>query len=126
MKVPEKNRLEWAVFFASLVIIGAVIGTLVVFEVSRPDTPPDLQVRTSAVRQSGNGYAVGVLVDNRGGRAAASVHVEVVLGDGSGGERSELTLPYVPHGSTRSGEVMFTHAPRPGVMRARVLGYEIP
>jgi uncharacterized protein (TIGR02588 family) len=126
MKVPEKNRLEWAVFFTSLVIIGAVIGTLVAFEISRPDTPPELHARTSGVRQSGGGYAVGVVVENRGGRAAASVHVEVVAGEGNDEERSELTLPYVPHGSTRSGEVMFTRAPGAGGLRARVLGYEIP
>ena len=127
MKVPEKNQLEWAVFIASAVLIAVVVGALVVFELTRPDTPPDLRVRTTETRASGHGFAVGVEVENRGGETASNVTVEVELAiQGTRGERSELHLPFVPHGAVRTGDVVFTVDPAAGSLRARVLGYERP
>ena len=127
MKAPEKNQLEWAVFMASTVLIAGVIGALVVFEVTRPDTPPDLRIRTTETRASGDGFAVGVEVENRGGETASNVAVEVELAiPGTRGERSELHLPFVPHGAVRTGDVIFTADPATGTLRARVLGYERP
>lgn len=125
MNLPEKNPLEWAVFAASVALIGAMIGTLIQFERRRPDTPPELFVRTTAARPSGDGFAVGVLVENRGGETAENAVIEVEMtGGGATPERSQLHLAFVPHGSVRSGDVIFSRDPAAGTLRARVLGYE--
>jgi uncharacterized protein (TIGR02588 family) len=126
MKAPRKNALEWAVFFVSLVLIGAVVAALVMFEVQRTDTPPALHVSVDGGRRAGDGYAVRVVVENRGGRTAANVSVEVAIEGSANAERGELVLPFVPHGARRNGEVMFTREPPAGALRARILGYEIP
>jgi uncharacterized protein (TIGR02588 family) len=127
MNVPEKNRLEWVVFAASAALIAVVLGALVVFEVRRPETPPELHVRTTDTRAMGAAYAVGVEVENRGGETAANTVVEVELtGAGGSAERGELHLPFVPHGAVRNGEVVFATNPATGTLRARVLGYERP
>lgn len=124
MKVPEKNRLEWIVFAASLTVIAAVIGSLVLFEITRPDTPPELHVRVTGSRAAGDGFAVTVEVENRGGKTASDVMVEVeMLHSGAGRERRELHLPFVPRGGVRSGEVVFTKDPTTATLRASVLSY---
>ena len=126
MKAPRKNALEWTVFFVSLVVIGAVVAALVMFELQRTDAPPELLVSVDGGRRAGDGYAVRVVVENRGGRTAANVSVEVVVDGSADGQRGELVLPFVPHGGTRHGEVMFTSEPAAGALRARIRGYEIP
>ena len=127
MKVPEKNRLEWMVFAASALVITIVLGTLVVFEVRRPETPPELHVRTTETRAMTAGFVVGVEVENRGGETAANAVIELELtGAGGPAERVELHLPFVPHGAVRTGEVIFRANPADGTVRARVLGYERP
>ena len=127
MKVPAKNRVEWIVFGASLTLIAVVVGTLVVYEITRPGTPPELHVRTMGTRAAGGGFAVGVEVENRGGETAANAVIEVEMSAAGGRrERAELQLPFVPHGATRRGEVMFTGDPSGASLRARVLGYERP
>ena len=110
MKLPDKNRLEWVVFAVSAVLIAAVLGTLVRFEASRPDTPPELSVRVTGARASGDGYAVTVEVENRGGEAATGVGIEVEL-RGAVPERGQLELPVVPHAAIRTGEVMASSSP---------------
>lgn len=126
MKAPQKNWLEWTVFAISTAVLVALVVTLVRFEVTRPDTPPELRVHTLEPRQAGRTFVVPVRVVNAGGEAAASVHVEVTLAGGAGAERRELVLPYVPSEAARNGEVVFERDPRSGTLSARVLGYEIP
>lgn len=127
MKAPDKNRLEWTVFAASLALIVLVLGALIQFEITRPDTPPELHARTVGTRASGNGYAVVVDVENRGGATALNAVIEVELSrPGARPERSEVHLPFVPHGSVRTGEAVFTTDPSTGTLRARVVGYERP
>jgi uncharacterized protein (TIGR02588 family) len=127
MKIPGKNRLEWIVFGASALLIAVVLGALVVFEIRRPETPPELRVRTTEARALPSGFAVGVEVENRGGEAAANAVIEVELtGSGGPAERGELHLAFVPHGAMRTGEVIFRTNPAGGTLHARVLGYERP
>jgi len=127
MKLPEKNRVEWTVFAASLALITVLVGILVRHEFARPATPPELHARATATRAAGQGFAVGVEVENRGGETAASVVIEVeMIATGGSPERGELQIAFVPHGATRKGEVMFTRDPSGATLRARVLGYERP
>ena len=125
MTLPEKNTLEWTVFGVSALLIAAIIGGLLYGEVSRPDGPPDLRVRTGPIRQTSFGFAVPVDVENRGGKAAANVEVEVAAGEGQDAPTGTLTLTFVPASAVRTGEVVFTT--RPGATpTARIIGYALP
>jgi uncharacterized protein (TIGR02588 family) len=127
MKAPAKNNLEWAVFAASALLIAVVLGTLVYFELTRPETPPELVVRTLGARVTASGFVVRVEVKNQGGEAAANARIAVELtGPGVPSEHGEITFAMVPRGSVRSGEVIFTRDPAAGTLRARVMGYERP
>jgi uncharacterized protein (TIGR02588 family) len=126
VKVPEKNWLEWMVFWAGLALVGGVAGYLAYAATTTGRTPPRLTIAIGEPRRTAEGFAVPVTVANAGDTTAHSVTVEVRSGDGGEGERAEVTLAFVPHGSERRGWVTFERAPDASRLRARVLGYEEP
>lgn len=123
----EKNRLEWAVFGLGLVLVLGTVGFLVWDAAAGGDAPPDLSVTLGAPEPRGQGWAVPVVVRNRGEETAEGAHVEVVLElpDGTR-EEAELALAFVPRGSERQGWVQFLHPPASGRLTGRVTGYETP
>ena len=126
MRRPRKNWLEWAVFWLGLALVCAVGAYLVTAALVGGNRPPQLSVSIGAIEEVPAGFAVGVQVRNSGDRTAESVVVEVLSGEGADPERGELTLPFVPQGSTRRGRVTFTRRPDAGTLRVRVLGYLEP
>jgi uncharacterized protein (TIGR02588 family) len=120
---PEKNWLEWVVFWAGLALLGGLAGYLVYASAVAGETPPRLAVAIGAPERLATGYAVPVSVTNEGDTTAQSVTIEVESGTG---ERGEVTLAFVPHGSSRRGWVTFDRQPDPARLRARVVGYEEP
>jgi uncharacterized protein (TIGR02588 family) len=126
MTLPRKNALEWAVFAVSAVVIAALLATLAYHETTRPDSPPDLRVEAVGDRATAGGHAVTLQVRNLGGTTAATVTIEAVLAGRGTNERGQVVLPFVPAGSTRTGEVLFSRKPEPGELTVRVSGYERP
>jgi uncharacterized protein (TIGR02588 family) len=126
MKRPRKNPLEWLVFAVSLVVIGGIVVLLVAAGRSTADQPARLDVFLGEPRPEAAGFSVPVVVENRGGKAAAGVRVEVVLEAGGVSERAGFELPFSPAGSLRRGEVVLAANPRDGRIEARVVGFELP
>jgi uncharacterized protein (TIGR02588 family) len=126
MNMPRKNALEWTVFAMSAAVIAAILATLAYHEVARPDSPPDLRVDVLATREAAAGVAVTLRVENRGGTTAATVAIEAVFSAAGTTERGQVVIPYVPAGSSRTGEVLFSRKPGPDQLRVRVTGYELP
>ncbi|MGH9308618.1 MAG: hypothetical protein ACRD1U_04545 [Vicinamibacterales bacterium] len=126
MTKPRKNWLEWAVFWTGLVLVGAVAAYLVYAAAVGGNRPPQLAVHIGAIEEVPGGFAVAVEVRNSGDVTAEAVVVEVRSNEGADHERGEVTLAFVPHGSTRRGWVTFPQRPDAGTLRARVLGYEEP
>jgi uncharacterized protein (TIGR02588 family) len=124
VKTPEKNWLEWTVFWSSLALVLGVVSYLVHAAATTAGTPPQLVVELGAPERVPAGYAVPVSVSNRGDRTAANVRLAVAL-EGSG-ERGELQLDFVPQRSSRKGWVTFREFPAAGRLRASILGYESP
>ena len=79
MTRPHKNWLEWLVFAMSLVVIAGFIGVLVYAAFMTKDAPASLRVFLGEPRKEQSHFIVPVLVQNRGGAAAAAVRIEVVL-----------------------------------------------
>ncbi len=126
MKKPQKNWLEWTVFWAGTALLAIVAGYLTYAAVTTGKGPPRLAVSIGAVEEAPGGFAVPVTVANTGDTTAESVGIEVRHGNGADDERGELTFAFVPQGSTRRGWITFQRRPDPLRLRARVLGYEQP
>ena len=126
MTRPHKNWLEWLVFAMSLVVIAGFIGVLAYAAFMTKDAPASLRVFLGEPRKEQSHFIVPVLVQNRGGAAAAAVRIEVVLDSGSTVERSGFELSYAPGGSSRHGEVSFSSDPREGRLNGRAIGFELP
>jgi uncharacterized protein (TIGR02588 family) len=123
---PRKNVLEWLVFAASLLVIGTVVGFLAYEGLTMGREPARLQVLLGEPRQEETLFVVPVVVENKGGKAAAGVRVEVLLEAPGGTERVTFDLPHAPAGSMRRGQAAFRSDPREGRMSGRAVGFELP
>ncbi|HYK02966.1 MAG TPA: hypothetical protein VE974_14495 [Thermoanaerobaculia bacterium] len=123
----RKNMLEWVVFGVSVVAIAAVVAALLTGRHASGETPPRLEVRTGAPVAIAGSYRVPVTVENSGDRTAEGAHIEVALTSGEEiVERGELTIAFVPRGSTRNGWVTFRNDPRRFTIVARATGFNEP
>ena len=122
----KKNKLEWAVFAASLALIGAVAAILVHQYVTGGHSPPSITITSGDAVETNGRFALPLEVRNGGDATAEDVTVEVTLSWGEGQERGEATLPYVPYRSHRRVWVTFSRNPRQGQVSSRVVGYREP
>jgi uncharacterized protein (TIGR02588 family) len=122
VKKPDKNWLEWTVFWSSLALVLAVVAYLVYAATTQGDRPPRLSVTLGAAVPVPGGFGVPVSVSNSGDNTAENVRVEVSL-EGHD-ERGHLVLAFVPQQATRRGWVTFRARPDPARLRASILGYE--
>jgi uncharacterized protein (TIGR02588 family) len=122
----KKNHLEWTVFGISLALILSVAGLLVYQEMTGGDSPASLVARAGEARDTPDGYVVPVDVRNEGDTTAEEVQLEATLTWRDGVERGEAVLPLVPYRSDRRVWIAFSHDPRDGEIKVRVLGYREP
>ena len=122
----KKNNLEWTVFGISLALILSVAGLLVYQEITGGDSPASLVARAGEARDTADGYVVPVDVRNEGDTTAEEVQLEATLTWDDGVERGEAVLPLVPYRSDRRVWIAFSHDPRDGEIKVRVLGYREP
>lgn len=123
----RKNRLEWSVFAAALLIVVGCIALLVIQMIRSGDRPASLVISTGAATQEGTGYRVPVRVQNAGDHTAAGVQLRVVLEErGREVGHAELTIPFVPPQSSREGAVVFQRDPACCAIVVRALAFETP
>jgi uncharacterized protein (TIGR02588 family) len=122
----KKNTLEWTVFGISLALILVVAGLLLYQEVTAGDTPASLVARAGEARETAGGYVVPVEIRNEGDASAEDVQLEATLTWAGGAEKAEAVLPLIPYRSQRRAWIGFTHDPRGGEVKVRVLGYREP
>jgi len=127
MKKIKKNRLEWIVFAAGLMLVACTLAYLIYAGVSMGTEPPSLEVRLGTPEKRQFNFIVPVAVMNHGDETAQGVRIEVVMEGGSGETtRSEIDFPFVPRRAIREGWVTFQDDPRSAQLKGRVLGYEKP
>ena len=122
----KKNKLEWAVFAASLALIGAVAAILVHQYVTGSHSPPSITITSGDAIETNGRFALPLEVRNGGDTTAEDVILEVTLSWAGGQERGEATLPYVPYRSHRRVWVTFSRDPRNGQLSSRIVGYREP
>lgn len=127
MNIPQKNWLEWTVFFIGLGLVGATLGYLVYDALTLGDAPPAFEIRLGLPERRAQNFVIPVSIINRGDEAAAAVRVEVTLErDGEEQIRAEFEIDLAPRHATRLGWVAFPVDPNRGRLRAQVLGYRKP
>ena len=128
MNTPNKNPLEWVVFFISLLLLCGVLGYLVYDALTIGSQPPTIELELGEVTVHGEQYMLPVTIRNVGDRTAEDVIVEVVLlSDTEELEAAELTAAFVARDSTASGWAAFTIDPGTATsIEARVLGFQQP
>lgn len=124
----QKNLLEWAVFWVSLLLVMTILGYLSYqVYVYTPSSPVIwVEVQPEPTTKQPNRYHV--LVHNDGAITAEAVKVEVVLQeDGEEVEKVELEMMWVPQESRREAWANFTRKPtNANTVSARVLSYQKP
>lgn len=123
MKAPVKNRLEWTVFGASLLVIVLVAGWLVTRMAGTDRPSVRLEITTAESRRASQGYDLAVDVANTGDVTAESVRIEVTVPSAGGQERRDVEIEYVPYRSKRRVWVTFDADPATNRPAARVLSY---
>ncbi|WP_159995353.1 TIGR02588 family protein [Roseomonas sp. 18066] len=124
----SKPALEWIM---AAIGAGLTLATLAVvasdISASRGDPVPRLRIAAEAPRPDGQGaFLVRFTVTNAAPATAAQVTVEGVLAEGDRVlETSQVTLDYVPRGSSARGGLWFRQDPG-GRLRLRVTGYAEP
>lgn len=123
----KKNWFEWTVFGLGLALVLGVVVFLAYDAATVGVREAELEVKLGEPELRGAAFAVPVRIENRGGRTAEGVHVEVTLAhEGAEPERGEFVIAFVPRRSSREGFVTFKSDPRTGRLEARILGYEKP
>jgi len=126
MTVPEKNVLEWAVFAASGVLIGALVSFLVYSHVTGGQRPPSLRIVPGQPVSTAAGFSVPLEIRNEGDVTAESVQIEGTLTVAGEVERSRVEIGMVPHQSRRRAWISFSGDPARGQLSVRAVGYEEP
>jgi len=128
VKTPNKNPLEWVVFFISLLLLSGVLGYLVYDALTIGSEPPTIEIELGDVSARGEQYMLPVTIRNVGDRTAEDVIVEVVLvRDAKELEAAELTAAFVARDSTANGWAVFSIDPGTATsIEARVLGFQQP
>lgn len=121
------SKSEWVVAAIGAVLLLGCLGYLVTIGLSRSGGAPDISTLVQETTPVQNGYRVGIVAENIGDAAAASVVVEGTL-TMSGGESevSHTTFDYLPERSQRKGGLFFTNDPAGGELEVRPLGYVDP
>ena len=127
MTLPEKNGLEWTVFALALVLVTTIVGWLAWDTATYRDTPPDLTVTLGPGEKMGSEYRVPIKVENRGGKTAENLLVEVALErPRTDPEIAQVQFQFAPRKGKSAGWAVFATDPGTAVLRARILGFEEP
>ncbi|GAB3539985.1 hypothetical protein GCM10027443_37250 [Pontibacter brevis] len=126
--IDQKNMLEWAVFWASLLLLISIFSYLGYHVYADKPSTPDLYVELWPDPSAQQPTRYRVQVHNKGGETAESVMVEIYLQeDGEQLEKVELQMMFVPKESRREGWVIFNRKPKnESSVKGQVVSYQKP
>ncbi|HEV7436558.1 MAG TPA: TIGR02588 family protein [Pseudorhizobium sp.] len=131
-KDPEASQqstpaIEWAVAALGAILLVAMLGYMVFFGLSRPESPPQILVTYGDARQEPGGYALEFTASNKGGSTASQALIKGVLKRGSETvEEAEVTIDYIPQTSDRKGTLTFKQDPSHFELKVGVAGFADP
>lgn len=124
----QKNWLEWLVFGISLLLLLSVLGYLVYQVINYKPQDPEIYAKGVPDPSELAPHRYKVTIHNKGGTTAEEVVVEFTLyKDGESAEESDLTIPFSPKDSERTGWVIFRTDPvAADSVVARIVSYKKP
>ena len=124
----QKNLLEWAVFWMSLLLVLSLLAYLGYQAYHKKPATPELAVEFWPEPTEAQPNRYHIIVHNTGGETAGTVLVELQLEqEGKEVEKGELEFMFVPQESKREGWVNFSQKPDSGnAVSARVVSYQKP
>ena len=126
-KLESTSRLEWFAAFVSAAILLGMIGYMVVYGLTQPNSPPQITLVGGKVEQIGSGYRIEFTARNDGSQTAAALQIRGALRVGDTVvEESRAVIDYVPGASERKGGLIFTRDPRQNTLELRSEGYSNP
>jgi uncharacterized protein (TIGR02588 family) len=119
--------LEWIFAISGVVLVLMMLSFIGYNALKEEETPPDIIMKSTAIKANGSGFLMQIEVENIGATTAAALNVEGKLMDGDKEvEASTLTFDYLPAHSRREGGFFFTKDPRAYKVELRPLGFQEP
>ena len=123
----RQNWLEWIALAVSVLAVVGVVGFLIVDGIGdegRPPTPV-VELRRSEAYRTDHGWIVPATVTNDGDIAAEGLVLRGRATVGGEDEESELTVDYLPAGTSVEVSVGFSAEPD-GEVTLQVVGFRLP
>nr|CAD6437878.1 TIGR02588 family protein [Rhizobium sp. Q54] len=119
--------IEWLVAALGVILLVAMLGYMVFFGLTRPESPPQILVTYGDARPEPPGYALEFTASNKGGSTATQTLIKGVLKRGDEiVEEAEATIDYIPHTSDRKGTLIFKENPSSFELEVGVTGFADP
>ena len=126
-KLEGTSRLEWFAATISAAILLGMIGYMIVYGLTQPNSPPQITLVAGQIEQIGSGYRMEFTARNDGSETAAALQIRGVLRAGDAVvEESRAVIDYVPGTSERRGGLLFMRDPRQNTIELRGEGYSNP
>lgn len=118
---------EWIAAAVGAALVFGAVGMMLHEAVTRPDTPPRVEVTVDTVVAQPTGYLVRIRARNRGHSTAAALEIEgELIADTGTVQTSRTTIDYLPERTARTAGLFFEHDPRLFTLRLRAVGYDDP
>lgn len=123
----RQNWVEWVALAVSVLAVVGVVGFLVVDGLRDEGQPPTpvVELRHSDAYTTDHGWIVPATVTNDGDRAAEALVLRATAMVGGEEEESELTVDYLPAGTSVEVSIGFSAEPD-GEVTVQVVGFRLP
>jgi len=123
----RQNWVEWVALAISALAVVGVVGFLVVDGLRDEGQAPTpiVELRRSDAYATDHGWIVPATVTNDGDRAAEALVLRATATVGGGEEESEVTVDYLPAGTSVEVSIGFSAEPESEVT-VQVVGFRLP
>ena len=123
----RQNWVEWVALAISALAVIGVVGFLVVDGLGDEGQPPTpiVELRRSEAYATDHGWILPATVTNDGDRAAEALVLRATATVAGGEEESELTVDYLPAGTSVEVSIGLSAEPE-GEVTVQVVGFRLP
>ena len=123
----RQNWVEWVALAISALAVIGVVGFLVVDGLGDEGQPPTpiVELRRADAYATDHGWILPATVTNDGDRAAEALVLRATATVAGGEEESELTVDYLPAGTSVEVSIGLSAEPE-GEVTVQVVGFRLP